>query len=72
MGGRGAGRVFVGNWGGGGPKYFFSGPKFPPSSGCGTEGAQFYLLFRFSGPFFSRSEASFFSLKTCTPVKVTP
>ena len=30
-GGRGAGRVFAGNFGGGGAKYFFSGPKFPPS-----------------------------------------
>ena len=30
-GGRGAGRVFAGNLGGGGAKYFFSGPKFPPS-----------------------------------------
>ena len=31
--GRGAGRVFEGNLGiwGGGAKYFFSGPKFPPS-----------------------------------------
>ena len=28
--GRGAGRVFAGN-GGGGSKYFFSGAKFPPS-----------------------------------------
>ena len=28
-GNRGAGRVSVGNWGGG-AKYFFSGPKFPP------------------------------------------
>ena len=31
--GRGAGRVSAANWGiwGGGPKYFFSGPKRPPS-----------------------------------------
>ena len=29
-GGRGAVRVFAGNLGGG-AKYFFSGPKFPPS-----------------------------------------
>ena len=28
---RGAGRVSTGNWGGG-PKYFFSGPKFPQSN----------------------------------------
>ena len=30
-GGRGAGRVFAGNWGGGGKYFFFSGPKGPPS-----------------------------------------
>ena len=30
-GGQGAGRVFAGNLGGGGAKYFFSGPKCPPS-----------------------------------------
>ena len=29
-GARGAGRVFAGNVGGGGAKYFFFGPKFPP------------------------------------------
>ena len=29
-GGQGAGRVFAGNSGGGGVKYFFQGPKFPP------------------------------------------
>ena len=29
-GGRAAGRVFVGNFWGGGAKHFFSGPKFPP------------------------------------------
>ena len=32
--GPGAGRVFAGNLGGGGTKYFFSGPKFPPSFPC--------------------------------------
>ena len=30
-GGRGAGRVFAGNLGGGGLNILFSGPKFPPS-----------------------------------------
>ena len=29
-GGRGAGRVFAGHLGGGGAKYSFSAPKFPP------------------------------------------
>ena len=32
-GGEGAGRVFAGNWRGGGAKYFFSGPKCPPRYG---------------------------------------
>ena len=38
-GGRGAGRAPAGNFGGGGAKYFFSGPKCPPRGTSRPEGA---------------------------------
>ena len=50
-----AGRVFVGNLGGGGAKYFFSGPKCPPS--LVIEEMRYYLAISIAAPDFPNDQS---------------